>query len=54
VQEQECDHDADVGDVVSFGTPVAAFLGVLLAQWITRKGATELETRSRREELRGT
>lgn len=35
---------------VSFGTPVAAFLGVLVAQWITRKGARELETRSRREE----
>lgn len=35
---------------VSFGTPVAAFLGVLLGQWITRKGARELETRSRREE----
>lgn len=35
---------------VSLGTPVAAFLGVLVAQWITRKGARELETRSRREE----
>lgn len=35
---------------VSLGTPVAAFLGVLVAQWITRKGAKELETRSRREE----
>lgn len=35
---------------VSLGTPVAAFLGVLVAQWMTRKGARELETRSRREE----
>jgi hypothetical protein len=35
---------------VSFGTPVAAFLGVIVAQWITRVGARELETRSRREE----
>lgn len=35
---------------VSFGTPVAAFVGVLFAQWITRKGARELEQRSRREE----
>jgi hypothetical protein len=35
---------------VAFGTPVLTFLGVLLAQHITRKGAQELETRSRREE----
>lgn len=35
---------------VSFGTPIFTFLGVLLAQFITRKGAKELETRSRREE----
>lgn len=35
---------------VSFGTPVAAFLGVIVAQWITRVGARELEMRSRREE----
>ena len=36
--------------LVSVGTPVLAFLGVLLAQFITRKGANELETRSKREE----
>jgi len=35
---------------VSFGTPVFTFLGVLLAQFISRKGARELESRSRREE----
>lgn len=35
---------------VSLGTPAAAFLSVLVAQWITRTGARELETRSRREE----
>ena len=35
---------------VSFGTPAAAFVGVLVAQWITRQSARELETRSRREE----
>ncbi|GAB3993309.1 hypothetical protein [Nocardioides marmoraquaticus] len=36
--------------VVSFGSPLLAFLGVLLAQIIGRKGAQELETRSKREE----
>lgn len=36
--------------LVSFGTPVLTLLGVLLANLITRKGARELETRSRREE----
>jgi len=35
---------------VSFGSPVLAFLGVLVAQLIGRKGAKELETRSKREE----
>ena len=35
---------------VSFGTPVLAFLGVLLGSWLTRRSATELETRSKREE----
>lgn len=35
---------------VSFGSPLLAFLGVLLAQVIGRKGANELETRSKREE----
>lgn len=35
---------------VSFGSPVLAFLGVLLASWLTRRTAEELETRSKREE----
>jgi hypothetical protein len=35
---------------VSLGTPVFTFLAVLLAQLIVRKGARELESRSRREE----
>lgn len=36
--------------VVSFGSPVLAFLGVLVAQAFIRQGAKELETRSKREE----
>ncbi|MBD3783713.1 MAG: hypothetical protein IE926_12305 [Micrococcales bacterium] len=35
---------------VSLGTPVLTFLGVLLAQWIARRGDVELEARSKREE----
>ena len=35
---------------VAFGSPILAFLGVLLAQGLTRKSATELEARSKREE----
>lgn len=35
---------------VSFGTPMLAFLGVLVAQLVGRKGAKEMETRSKREE----
>lgn len=35
---------------VSFGSPLLAFLGVLVAQLVGRKGAKELETRSKREE----
>lgn len=35
---------------VAFGSPILAFVGVLLAQVLTRKSATELEARSRREE----
>lgn len=35
---------------VSFGTPGLTFIGVLLAQWIGRRAARELETRSKREE----
>ena len=37
--------------VLSFGTPVLAFLGVLVGQAVTRRGARELETRSKREEV---
>lgn len=36
--------------VVSFGTPIAAFVGVLVGNLLTRKGARELETWRRREE----
>lgn len=36
--------------LVSLGTPVLTFIGVLLAQAIDRKEAMELETRSKREE----
>lgn len=35
---------------ISVGTPVLTFIGVLLAQLITRRGDVELETRSKREE----
>jgi hypothetical protein len=35
---------------IGFGSPLLAFLGVLAAQAIARKGAGELETRSKREE----
>lgn len=35
---------------VALGTPVLTFVGVLIAQGITRKGARELEARSKREE----
>lgn len=35
---------------VSFGSPLLAFVGVLLAQFIGWKGVRELETRSKREE----
>lgn len=37
--------------VASIGAPVGAFLGVLFAQWVLRKGAKELERRSKREEV---
>jgi hypothetical protein len=36
---------------IGFATPVLAFAGVLFGQLITRKGADELEVRSKREEL---
>jgi hypothetical protein len=36
--------------LVSFGTPVAAFVGVVVAQLVLRKGANELEVWRRREE----
>ncbi|HYN30921.1 MAG TPA: hypothetical protein VES95_13790 [Dermatophilaceae bacterium] len=32
------------------GTPLLAFVGVLVGYWVTRRAATELETRSTREE----
>lgn len=35
---------------VSFGTPLAAFVGVLVGQLITRRGAAELDRRAKREE----
>lgn len=35
---------------VGFGSPVLSFLGVVFAQWLGRKAARELESRSRREE----
>jgi hypothetical protein len=37
--------------VGSIGTPISAFLGVLAGNFFTRRGAKELETRSRREEV---
>jgi hypothetical protein len=36
---------------IAFATPVLAFAGVLIGQLVTRKGADELEARSKREEL---
>jgi hypothetical protein len=36
---------------VALGTPVLAFLGAMGGHLITRRGAKELETRSRREQL---
>lgn len=36
--------------VVGFGAPLLSLLGVVLGQWISRKGSRELEARSRREE----
>lgn len=36
--------------VVSFGTPLSALFGVVLAQVLQRKGAAELDTWRRREE----
>jgi hypothetical protein len=35
---------------IGFGSPILAFLGVLVAQYVCLKGNTELEMRSRREE----
>lgn len=37
--------------LLSFGTPVLTFVGVLIAQLLTRIGAEELENRSKREEV---
>ena len=36
---------------LAFGTPLLAFVGVVIGQAITRRGATELEIRSKREEV---
>lgn len=35
---------------LAVGTPALTFLGIVLANLVTRRGATELETRSKREE----
>lgn len=35
---------------VSLGSPIAAFVGVVLGQWLLRKGAHELDVWRRREE----
>lgn len=35
---------------VSFGSPLAAFLGVAIGHALTRRGATELDRRAKREE----
>ena len=37
--------------VLSFGSPVLAFVGVLFGQAVTRRGDRELEFRSKREEV---
>ena len=37
--------------LLSFGTPILTFVGVLVAQVISRVGAEELENRSKREEV---
>jgi hypothetical protein len=37
--------------LLAFGSPVLAFVGVLIGQLITRRGAVELERRSKREEV---
>ncbi|MDQ6740154.1 MAG: hypothetical protein M3021_07260, partial [Actinomycetota bacterium] len=36
---------------LSFGSPALTFVGVLIGQSVTRRGATELEKRSKREEI---
>ncbi len=36
--------------VGGIGSPLAAFLAVLFGNWVNRRGQTELETRSKREE----
>lgn len=37
--------------LAGIGTPVGAFVGVIVGQLITRQGAKELEKRSRREQV---
>ena len=36
---------------LAFGAPLLAFVGVVVGEVITRRGATELEIRSKREEV---
>jgi hypothetical protein len=36
--------------LIGFGTPLSAFLGVLVSHWITHRANTQLEDRSKREE----
>jgi hypothetical protein len=37
--------------VLAFGSPALAFVGVVIGQAITRRGAREMEVRSKREEV---
>jgi hypothetical protein len=37
--------------VLAFGSPLLAFVGVVVGQTVTRRGARELEFRSKREEV---
>jgi hypothetical protein len=40
--------------VVSFGTPIAAFIGVILGHWVTRKGDIEAAGDRLRQEMMST
>ena len=37
--------------VIGLGTPLSAFVAVLLGHFVTRRGATELDKRAKREEV---